>query len=134
MIFRQVQSSKTTPSYKTASSQSWGAKPIIETGGMRMCVRVLLLALVAIFISYCSAYHVSTVVSYCSVYHISESSPDLFSNVNDLAREKRQVETFDTDDYPTTGNEEAQDEPGFWDRVVRIAVKLFSRFIEWLNS
>ncbi|KAL0892251.1 hypothetical protein ABMA27_015434 [Loxostege sticticalis] len=122
MIFRQVQSSKTTPSYKTASSQSWGAKPIIETGGMRMCVRVLLFALVAIFISYCSA------------YHISENSPDLFSNVNDLAREKRQVETFDTDDYPTTGNEEAQDEPGFWDRVVRIAVKLFSRFIEWLNS
>lgn len=50
-------------------------------------------------------------------------------------REKRQVETFDADEYPTgTTSEGVEDEPSFWDRVVKIAIKLFSRFVEWLNT
>lgn len=43
------------------------------------------------------------------------------------------MENFD-DDYAPTANQEAQEEPGFWDRVVKVALKLFSRFVEWLNS
>ncbi|RVE41170.1 hypothetical protein evm_014180 [Chilo suppressalis] len=41
---------------------------------------------------------------------------------------ERQVEAFDGDDYTR------DDEPSFWDRVIKIAVKLFSRFVEWLNN
>ncbi|XP_068630788.1 uncharacterized protein [Battus philenor] len=57
-----------------------------------------------------------------------------FGNVNyeedQLMREKRQLENFDSDD--TTLAE--QEEPGFWDRVVKVALRLFNKFIEWLNS
>lgn len=42
-------------------------------------------------------------------------------------RIKRQLEDFDSDDVPP-------EEPGFWDRVVKVALRLFNKFIEWLNS
>lgn len=48
-------------------------------------------------------------------------------------RERRQVETFD-DEYPTAASADSQEETGFWDRVVKVALKLFSKFVEWLNS
>lgn len=50
-----------------------------------------------------------------------------------MLRVKRQIETFDTD-YPTAASEDQQEESGFWDRVVNVALKLFSKFIEWLNG
>lgn len=57
---------------------------------------------------------------------------DNIENENTL-RVKRQIETFDAD-YPTAASEDQQEESGFWDRVVNVALKLFSKFIEWLNS
>ncbi|XP_049866022.1 uncharacterized protein LOC126366810 [Pectinophora gossypiella] len=70
-----------------------------------------------------------------SGHHISFDGPSLTSDDEfELTRARRQIESFDAEDYPTTANEEQQDEAGFWDRVVRVALKLFSRFIEWLNS
>ncbi|XP_023941185.1 uncharacterized protein LOC112048061 [Bicyclus anynana] len=56
------------------------------------------------------------------------------SDANDiLSREKRQLEDLDNE-YPTLSAQEAEEEPGFWDRVVKVALKLFNKFIEWLNS
>ena len=49
-----------------------------------------------------------------------------------LLRLKRQMETFD--EYPTATSQETEEESGFWDRVVKVALKIFNRFIEWLNS
>ncbi|KPI97947.1 Zinc finger matrin-type protein 2 [Papilio xuthus] len=44
-------------------------------------------------------------------------------------RIKRQLEDFDSDDATPDDQE-----PGFWDRVVKVALRLFNKFIEWLNS
>ncbi|CAG5039950.1 unnamed protein product [Parnassius apollo] len=49
---------------------------------------------------------------------------------NPVTREKRQVENFDSDDI----SRQDEQEPGFWDRVVKVAIRLFNKFIEWLNS
>ncbi|KAJ8732120.1 hypothetical protein PYW08_014850 [Mythimna loreyi] len=68
-------------------------------------------------------------------YQISLDSPSFSSNldsIQDSHREKRQLENFD-DEYPTASQRE-EEEPGFWDRIVKVALKLFSRFVEWLNS
>ena len=59
------------------------------------------------------------------------SSANLDS-IADSHREKRQLENFD-DEYPSASQQEEED-PGFWDRIVKVALKLFSKFIEWLNS
>lgn len=50
-----------------------------------------------------------------------------------ITREKRQLEDFD-DEYATASQEGQKEEPSFWDRVVKVALKLFSRFVEWLNT
>ncbi|XP_050343021.1 uncharacterized protein LOC126768769 [Nymphalis io] len=49
-------------------------------------------------------------------------------------REKRQLEELEDDDYPTPSAQEAEQETGFWDKVVKVALRLFNKFIEWLNS
>nr|XP_034824967.1 uncharacterized protein LOC117982697 isoform X2 [Maniola hyperantus] len=54
--------------------------------------------------------------------------------INAISREKRQLEDFENDDYPTPSAQAAEEEPGFWDRIVKVALRLFNRFIEWLNS
>ncbi|PZC85349.1 hypothetical protein B5X24_HaOG201845 [Helicoverpa armigera] len=69
-------------------------------------------------------------------YQISLQSPSISYNlddIEDLHREKRQLENFD-DEYPTGASQHEEEEPGFWDRIVKVALKLFSRFIEWLNA
>ncbi|XP_053602134.1 uncharacterized protein LOC128670478 [Plodia interpunctella] len=121
------QSSKTTPSYKT-QVHSHGQLKVIEYGDMKrthLC-GVLLIALLAILSSTCSGYHLET------SYDATSSNVD--SSIDDLSRQKRQIENFDTDDYPTTPNQDVQEETSFWDRVVKVALQLFSRFVEWLNS
>ncbi|XP_059062185.1 uncharacterized protein LOC131854998 [Achroia grisella] len=77
------------------------------------------------------------IVSTCSGYHVSNSLTSISNkNAENLVlREKRQIENFDTDDdFPTTPSDNVQDENSFWDRIVKVAIKLFSRFVEWLNS
>ncbi|KAG7299399.1 hypothetical protein JYU34_016349 [Plutella xylostella] len=61
-------------------------------------------------------------------------SNDFLDNEHQLLdREKRQMESFDEgDEYPISANQE--EDSGFWDSVVKVALKLFNRFIEWLNS
>ncbi|KAF9414955.1 hypothetical protein HW555_007222 [Spodoptera exigua] len=56
-----------------------------------------------------------------------------FDSIEDIHREKRQLENFD-DEYPTATSQHEEEEPGFWDRIVKVALKLFSKFVEWLNS
>lgn len=59
----------------------------------------------------------------------------MFLDIRDfISREKRQLETFENEDYPSAPSQNEQEEPGFWDRIVKVALKLFNRFIEWLNS
>lgn len=58
---------------------------------------------------------------------------DNVDTFEDPVREKRQVEIFD-DEYPTAMSQNEQEEPGFWDRIVKVALKIFSKFIEWLNA
>ncbi|XP_063532648.1 uncharacterized protein LOC134743198 [Cydia strobilella] len=68
-------------------------------------------------------------------YQIAVPDTELINDapLSTLFREKRQVEAFYDDDLGAPQQQEPE-EPGFWDRVVKIAVKLFSRFVEWLNS
>ncbi|XP_052751176.1 uncharacterized protein LOC128200765 [Galleria mellonella] len=77
-----------------------------------------------------------TLTSTCSGYHVSNSltSSSNENSENLLVREKRQIENFDTDDLPTTPSDNVQDESSFWDRIVKVALRLFSKFVEWLNS
>ncbi|XP_061709738.1 uncharacterized protein LOC133519699 [Cydia pomonella] len=78
-------------------------------------------------------------VAVCSIradgYQIAVPDTELINDapLSTLFREKRQVESFDDDDLSAPQQQEPE-EPGFWDRVVKIAVKLFARFVEWLNS
>ncbi|CAH0699872.1 unnamed protein product [Spodoptera exigua] len=69
-------------------------------------------------------------------YQIAIDSPSFlsdFDSIEDIHREKRQLENFD-DEYPTATSQHEEEEPGFWDRIVKVALKLFSKFVEWLNS
>ncbi|XP_063361550.1 uncharacterized protein LOC134650525 [Cydia amplana] len=78
-------------------------------------------------------------VAVCSIcadgYQIAIPDTELINDapLSTLFREKRQVESFDDEDLSATQQQEP-DEPGFWDRVIKIAVKVFARFVEWLNS
>ncbi|CAB3243731.1 unnamed protein product [Arctia plantaginis] len=85
---------------------------------------MLTVALAALFYSYVYAFQISLDSSGIS-YNL-----DTFE---DPVREKRQVEIFD-DEYPTAVSQNEEEEPGFWDRIVKVALKIFSKFIEWLNS
>ncbi|XP_060801042.1 uncharacterized protein LOC106132915 [Amyelois transitella] len=86
----------------------------------------LAITLLAIFSTVCSGYHLQ---------NSHDASNFAVSNeIRDISRPKREIENFDTDDYPTTPNQEVQEETSFWDRVVKVALQLFSRFVEWLNS
>lgn len=61
---------------------------------------------------------------------------NVLGNEELLIRQKRQLDDFedDVDQYAAASNQDSAEEPGFWDRVVKVALKLFNRFIEWLNS
>lgn len=50
-----------------------------------------------------------------------------------LLRERRQLEDLGNDDFPTPSAQDGE-ESGFWDKVVKVALRLFNKFIEWLNS
>ncbi|XP_045493612.1 uncharacterized protein LOC123692857 [Colias croceus] len=67
-----------------------------------------------------------------SAFQISYDSPNNFGN--SLAREKRQLEDLDADEFSSGLTKDAQEEPSFWDRVVKVALRLFNKFIEWLNT
>lgn len=54
--------------------------------------------------------------------------------VNSLTRIKRQLEDFETDDFSTPPAQQNEEESGFWDRMVKMALRLFNKFIEWLNA
>ncbi|CAH0727750.1 unnamed protein product, partial [Brenthis ino] len=51
-----------------------------------------------------------------------------------VERTKRQIEDFGNEDFPTPSAQESEDQPSFWDRMVKMALRLFNKFIEWLNS
>ncbi|XP_063621138.1 uncharacterized protein LOC134793484 [Cydia splendana] len=82
---------------------------------------------------------IAALVAVCSIcadgYQIAIPDTELTNDapLSTIFREKRQVESFDDEDLSSPQQQEPE-EPGFWDRVVKIAVKLFSRFVEWLNS
>ncbi|XP_045764653.1 uncharacterized protein LOC123866917 [Maniola jurtina] len=67
-------------------------------------------------------------------YQVTFENSKNLENSNAISREKRQLEDFENDDYPTPSAQAAEEEPGFWDRIVKVALRLFNRFIEWLNS
>lgn len=54
--------------------------------------------------------------------------------LNSVTRIKRQLEDFETDDFSTPAAQESEEESGFWDRMVKMALRLFNKFIEWLNA
>ncbi|KAI5644081.1 hypothetical protein NE865_03992 [Phthorimaea operculella] len=77
----------------------------------------------------------------CTSGHYLPFDADNVANSLDedtIFRAKREIEELDTtapDEFQTaTGYENQEEEPGFWDRVVKVALKLFSKFVEWLNS
>lgn len=57
---------------------------------------------------------------------------DLRHQESILLREKRELENFN-EEYPTSSSTDIE-KPSFWDKIVNAAIKLFSRFVEWLNS
>lgn len=65
-----------------------------------------------------------------TTFHCLFSDNVNYNDWNSVARHKRQLENFDTEETISQDDEE----PGFWDRVIKVAVKLFNKFIEWLNS
>ncbi|KAJ2946922.1 hypothetical protein O0L34_g16264 [Tuta absoluta] len=80
----------------------------------------------------------------CTSGHYLPFDADNFANDLDdetILRAKREIENLDNldttapEEFQTaTGYENQEEEPGFWDRVVKVALKLFSKFVEWLNS
>ncbi|CAH2236972.1 jg9465 [Pararge aegeria aegeria] len=97
----------------------------VETGDMRRN-NIYFLTTIALFLFVTSSFGYQD-------FQVTFENSKTSNQIDALSREKRQLEEFEND-YPTPSAQEAEEEPGFWDRVVKVAIKLFSRFIEWLNS
>ncbi|CAH4019345.1 unnamed protein product [Pieris brassicae] len=69
--------------------------------------------------------------SMCMAFQISgyESSSDAYEDKNWI-RHRREIEDLSEEFPPSV---KAQ-EPGFWERVMNVAIRIFNRFIEWLNT
>ncbi|OWR45419.1 hypothetical protein KGM_215561 [Danaus plexippus plexippus] len=97
---------------------------IIVPGAMKRNNLVLVLIAVFFFI-----------ISYTSCYQILLDSPATDTLKNNDVRAKRELEDLENDDeFALPSSPGMEEEPGFWDRVVKIAMKIFNKFIEWLNS
>ncbi|CAF4777627.1 unnamed protein product [Pieris macdunnoughi] len=46
-------------------------------------------------------------------------------------RHRREIEDLSEEFPPPV---KAQEEPGFWERVMNVAIRIFNKFIEWLNT
>ncbi|CAK1553588.1 unnamed protein product [Leptosia nina] len=51
--------------------------------------------------------------------------------VDRLIRDKRQLEDLSAESPLPVNN---QQDTGFWEKVVRVALSIFNKFMEWLNS
>ncbi|KAI8428631.1 hypothetical protein MSG28_007367 [Choristoneura fumiferana] len=65
-------------------------------------------------------------------YYIYQWISNDVQQLESLVREKRQMETFEDNEF--SAPQQAPEESGFWDRVISVALKLFSKFVEWLNT
>ncbi|XP_047515045.1 uncharacterized protein LOC125056132 [Pieris napi] len=70
--------------------------------------------------------------SMCIAFQISayESSSGADENKSWI-RHRREIEDLSEEFPPPV---KAQEEPGFWERVMNVAIRIFNKFIEWLNT
>ncbi|XP_047527196.1 uncharacterized protein LOC125064281 [Vanessa atalanta] len=114
----------TTPWYKTQVQSHAVTNVVIEANAMRHHIIYLSVSLALLFLLIDS-----TLQDQSSV-----DNPSYLLKTTTLIREKRQLEDLEDDEYPTPSSQEAGEESGFWDKVVKVALRLFNKFIEWLNS
>ncbi|XP_050671476.1 uncharacterized protein LOC126969897 [Leptidea sinapis] len=75
------------------------------------------------------------IYSCCVAYELKQSEIADSREPNEIQsflRLKRQLEDLDSD----LNTEETQDtkDPSFWDRMIKIALNLFSKLVQWLNT
>ncbi|XP_046960308.1 uncharacterized protein LOC124530278 [Vanessa cardui] len=114
----------TTPWYKTQVQSHAVTNVVIESNAMRHHIIYLSVSLAFLFLLIDS-----TLQDQSSV-----DKPNYLLKTITLIREKRQLEDLEDDEYPTPSTQETGEESGFWDKVVKVALRLFNKFIEWLNS